>query len=126
MSKTLKNPPENKENRELWLQNVAGVLIFNNIREYAISRINKEITKEQKSEIIKGIDDAIYGLMMMMDGVTGELKNEKYSVRIEHKIILEEYEKRILELNTLNSDGMCMGFHAWKENDFGEFEIFEE
>ncbi|MDP8171250.1 hypothetical protein QJU96_08120 [Pasteurella skyensis] len=123
MSKKLKNPPQDPRDRELWLQNAVGILLFKNIRDYAINKISKNVTIEQKKEIIQGIDNAVYGLMMVMDGVTGELKNENYTVRIENKMLLEENGERILEIDTLDSDGMCMGFQSWKENDFGDFEI---
>jgi len=43
---------ESEIDRELWLQNVAGYII---VREYAIEKIPLEI------------DDAIYGMMMMME-----------------------------------------------------------
>ncbi len=130
MSKILKNPPKNLTDRELglWLQNAAGILIFENMRNYAINKIPEGLTIERKKEIIQGIDNAIYGLMMMMDGVTGTLENENYSVRIENKIVLQKNGERILEIDTLESDGMCMGFHGWQENDFGncKIEIIEE
>ncbi len=109
MSKVLKNPPENLTDRELelWLQNAAGVLIFENIRNYAIRKIPESLTIEQQTEINQGIDNTIYGFMMMMDGVAGALENEEYSVRIENKIVLEKNGERILEIDTLESDGMC-------------------
>jgi hypothetical protein len=27
------------------------------------------------------------------------------------------------EINTLDGDDMCMGFHGWKEGDFGDDDI---
>ncbi|KIO76306.1 hypothetical protein TH53_15770 [Pedobacter lusitanus] len=36
-----------------------------------------------KELVVKGIDDAAYGLIMIMDGVTGCLQNDQYSVFIE-------------------------------------------
>jgi hypothetical protein len=62
--------------------------------------------------------------MMIMDGVTGCLKNDDYSVTIENVITLERNGEKIQEINTFNGDGMCMGYHGWKENDFGENEIY--
>ena len=34
--------------------------------------------------------------------------------------------RQIQEINTFDGDGMCMGFHGWKENDFGAIEPAEE
>lgn len=72
------------------------------------------------------MDDAIYGLMMIMDGVTGCLKNDQYAVSIENIIKLERNGEAIQEINTFHGDGMCMGFHGWKENDFGDIYPVQE
>ena len=60
--------------------------------------------------------------MMIMDGVTGRLQNDRYAVFIERIIKLQRDGEVIQEINTFNGDGMCMGFHGWKENDFGDIE----
>ena len=124
MTYVLTIPPKDERSKELWLQHAAGFIIFQNMRKYAIDRIPIEYEDETKHKIITGIDDAIYGLMMMMDGVTGTLANEEYAVRIESKILLESNHEIIQEINTLDGDGMCMGFHGWKEGDFGEDPIY--
>jgi len=54
--------------------------------------------------------------MMIMDGVTGCLKNDQYSVSIESIIKLKRNGETIQEINTFDGDGMCVGFHGWKEN----------
>ena len=124
MTLLLTDPPKDDRSKELWLQHAAGFIIFRDIRNYAIDRISANTDKEVNEQIIKGIDDSIYGLMMMMDGVSGVLKNDKYLVRIESKILLEKNKEILQEINTLDSDGMCMGFHSWKDGDFGEDAIY--
>lgn len=94
------------------------------MREYAIKRIPVDADEKTKEQILNGIDDAIYGLMMIMDGVVGTLKNEEYKVTIENNIILEKNGEILQSINTLDGDGMCMGFHGWKDGDFGEDDIF--
>lgn len=123
MEVKLANPPENIRGRELWLQHVAGHILFTNMRDYAIDRIPSETDEITKEKIIAGIDDTIYGLMMLMDGVVGGLQNDEYAVRIENLILLEKNGEIVQQINTLEGDGMCMGFHFWKEGDFGEDEI---
>lgn len=59
-----------------------------------------------------------------MDGVVGVLKNDEYAVSIESTILLERNGEILQKINTLNGDGMCMGFHGWKEGDFGEYDIY--
>lgn len=120
MTYKLTNPPEEERARELWLQHAAGFILFRDMREYAIDQIPDSTDDQTKKIIIKGIDDSIYGLMMIMDGVTGSLTNNEYTVNIDSIIKLEKNGETILEINTLRGAGMCMGFHGWKENEFGE------
>lgn len=120
----LTNPPQDERARELWLQHAAGFILFQNMRNYAIDKIPEEVDEQTKEKIITGIDDSIYGLVMMMDGVTGSLSNEQYSVTIKHVIQLNQNGETVQEINTLDGDGMCMGFHGWLEGDYGEEEIF--
>jgi len=124
MSFKLTDPPIEDRSRELWLQHAAGFIIFEDIRNYAIDRIPTDSDEKTRAAIINGIDDAVYGLMMIMDGVTGTLQNSEYTVRIESKILLEKKGGILQEINTLEGDGMCMGFHSWKEGDFGEDDIY--
>ena len=123
----LLNPPEDNRARELWMQHAAGFIIFQDVREYAIDQIDKNTDDKTKAKIIEGIDNAVYGLMMIWDGVSGSLNNENYSIRFETKIKLESEnsDKKTLtnEIDVIDGDGMCMGFHGWKENDIGEDRI---
>ena len=120
----LTNPPQDERARELWLQHAAGFILFQDMRNYAIDKIPEEVDELTKEKVIAGIDDTIYGLMMMMDGVTGSLSNEQYSVTIKQVIQLNQNGETVQEINTLDGDGMCMGFHGWLEGDYGEGEIF--
>ena len=120
MTYKLSDPPNDERARELWLQHAAGFIIFQEMREYAIDRIPGETDDKTRKMIITGIEDTIYGLMMIMDGVTGILMNDEYGVTIENIIKLQKNNETIQEINTFNGDGMCMAFHGWKENDFGD------
>jgi hypothetical protein len=126
MTFTLTNPPNDERARELWLQHAAGFILFQDIRKYAIDQIPGNTDENIKELIVKGIDDAVYGLMMIMDGVTGHLNNDQYTVSIENIIKLKSNGETIQEINTLDGDGMCMGFHGWKENDFGDIYPVQE
>jgi hypothetical protein len=124
MAFQLTNPPEDERARELWLQHAAGFIMFQDIREYAIERIPENVTQNTRKKIIQGIDDAIYGLMMIMDGVSGSLDNDDYSVGIKSIIQLKKNDEIIQEIDTFHGDGMCMGYHGWQEGDFGDGEIY--
>ena len=124
MNFKLTNPPVDDRSRELWLQHAAGFIIFQDMRNYAIKEIPTDTDEKTREKIISGIDDAIYGLMMIMDGVTGVLQNDEYAVNFENKIILERNGETIQEINTFKGDGMCMGFHCWKDGDFGDHDVY--
>lgn len=120
---SLTEPPTDEREKELWLQHGAGFIIFQDARQYAIDEIPANYDDEQRSIALKAIDDAIYGLMMIIEGVSGCLKNEKFMLSIETKVKLQAINKNELELveelDLAQGDGMCMGYHGWREDDYG-------
>ncbi|MCA5005247.1 hypothetical protein [Sphingobacterium bovistauri] len=126
MKHTLVNPPEKERAKELWMQHGAGFLVFENIRKYALDKINPETDETTKAQIIKGINDTVYGLMMQMDGVFDPLENEQYRLELQSNIVLFKNEEVVEVINTLDGDGMCMAYHDWLEGDFGEDELINE
>jgi hypothetical protein len=117
----LTNPPSDPRTRELWLQHGAGFIMFQDIRQYAIDAIPATYGQAEREAAMKGIDDAVYGLMMVIDGVTGGLSNDKYRLSLQTKVQLENVEGRglVQELDLFKGDGVCMGYHGWKEDDYG-------
>lgn len=120
----LTNPPEDSRAKELWLQHAAGFILFEDARQYAIDQIARTTSTKKRKAIIKGINDALYGMMMVIDGVSGRLQNDKYAVVLENKVKLLQLKKGVAkpveEIDLADGDGMCMGFHGWLENDYGE------
>lgn len=57
----LVDPPLDVRARELWLQHAAGMIIFEDVRRYAMERIDPTVSGEARVAIEKGIDDAVYG-----------------------------------------------------------------
>jgi len=55
-------------------------LSFEDVRRYAIERIDPQLSADARAAAEKGIDDAVYGLMMIIDGVTGGISNANRSV----------------------------------------------
>ncbi|HCN49500.1 MAG TPA: hypothetical protein DIT10_10465 [Chryseobacterium sp.] len=123
MKKELANPPSDQRDRELWMQHGAGYIVFENIRKSAISKIPSEADNTLREAHLTAIDNTIYGMMMQMDGIFGSLENENYRLDLQTNIVLYKDGEVMEELNTLEGDGMCMGFHGWIENDFGSDEI---
>ncbi|WP_020405829.1 hypothetical protein [Hahella ganghwensis] len=118
----LKAIPQDKRARELWLQHAAGLIFTEDARNYAIKKINENTDEPTRQKIIEGINDALYGVMMILDGVSGNLDNERYSVSLETKVTLIKKDTGAVidEVNLTEGDGMCMGYHDWLEGDFGE------
>ena len=117
--------PTEARSREMWLQHAAGLIIFEDARQYAIDKIDKTLDDEVRAEIVKGIDNAIYGLMMIFDGVSGHLKGSEYSVELETSAVLSKNNENgkdivIDQVDLKKGDGMCVGYHGWLEGDFGK------
>jgi hypothetical protein len=121
----LSSPPSNARSRELWVQHAAGFILFEDSRAYAVQQIDPALTSEARAAVLEGIDHALYGLMMIIDGVSGTLANARNQVQlamiVRHLARDASGETRVVsELDLADGDGMCMGFHGWRENDFGE------
>jgi hypothetical protein len=121
----LVDPPAEPRARELWLQHAAGFIVFEDIRRYAMERIDPALTVEARAAVQKGIDDAVYGLMMVIDGVTGGISDASHTVYIDFIVRLArrgdaETGAVLSEVDLGQGDGMCMGYHGWLEGDFGK------
>jgi hypothetical protein len=117
----LTDPPNEARARELWLQHGAGFIIFQDIRQYAVDAMPAAFGPAEREAALKGIDDAVYGLMMVIDGVSGGLSNDKHRLSLETKVRLSTVHggDPIQELDLSEGDGMCMGYHGWKNDDYG-------
>lgn len=124
----LVDPPSEPRARELWLQHAAGFIIFEDIRRYAQEQMAPSLSAEAIDAAKKGIDDAVYGLMMVIDGVSGRISNETQDVSIDFIVRLSKRIKSLSEDSTnevdlRRGDGMCMGYHGWLQGDFGKHPI---
>ena len=112
-------PPEGRA-RELWLQHAAGFILFRDIRDYARGEIDPNLGNEAREAAEKAIDDALYGLMTVVDGVAGELSGHGHAVRLSLTArLVDDAGAPLTTLDLAEGDGMCMGFHGWREDDFG-------
>lgn len=119
----LAQPPTEPRARELWLQHAAGFIIFEDARRYALRRLDPALGAAARAAAEKAIDDALYGMMMIGEGVTGALKNESDCVslrlvaRFSHRSAGDVETTEEMDLG--EGDGLCMGFHGWRDGDFG-------
>ncbi len=120
----LKLQPSPKEPRafELWLQHAAGRILVEDVRAYALENIKSGLSEEARAAAEKGIDDALYGLMMVIDGVSGTLANETQHVELSVQARLVDHKPPAVAaaIDLREGDGMCMGYHGWLEGDFGK------
>lgn len=124
----LVNPPPEPRARELWLQHAAGFIVFEDVRRYAMERIEPGLSSEALAAAKKGIDDAVYGLMMVIDGVSGRISNENHNVFIDFVVRLAKRQDSTddglpSEVDLRRGDGMCMGYHGRLEGDFGKHPV---
>jgi hypothetical protein len=124
----LADAPAETRALELWLQHAAGFILFEDVRRYAIEQIDPELKNEARAAVQKGIDDALYGLMMIIDGETGGLSNSNRRLFIDFLVRLTENDEQgrdavRAEINLREGDGMSMGYHGWLEGDFGAHPI---
>jgi hypothetical protein len=119
---TLSDPPADPRTRELWLQHGAGFILFQDVRQYAIDEMPETHSEAEHAAALQAIDDAVYGLMMVLDGIPAGLRNDKYRLSLETKVKLETVDdgETVEELDLFEGDGMCMGYHGWKEGDYGK------
>lgn len=119
----LVKPPEDDRARELWLQHAVGFMLFQDMRQYAIDEIDPKLSPEVREHVVKGINDAVYGLMMIIDGVSGFLRNDSESVSLkftaQHLRESDGDGEVVQELDLADGAGFCMGYHGWLEGDFG-------
>ena len=117
----LQPPPRDDRSFELWLQHAAGRILFEDVRGYALERVDPELSPDTRAAAEKAINDAVYGLMMVIDGVSGTLGNDQQAVELSVIVKLHDQESgETTELDLKEGDGMCMGYHGWLEGDYGK------
>jgi hypothetical protein len=113
-------PPSEPRALELWLQHAAGLVLFEDVRGYALARLDPDEEASTREAATKAIDNAVYGLMMVIDGVTGTLRGGEYRVDLRMNVRLSRGSELIQQLDLFDGDGMCMGYHRWIRGDFGD------
>ena len=119
----LANPPEGDRAKELWLNHAIGFTLVRDVRDYAREQMDANLSSEAQLAAEKAIDDALYGLMMVLDGVPDRFRNSRYAVALESEIVLYDGEHEAIRTDFFES--FCMGYHSWVEGDFGEDPITE-
>ena len=117
----LKPPPADARARDLWLQHAAGWIVFRDVRQRALSRIDPQLPEAAQTAARQAVDDTVYALMQCMDGVSGQVDGPNFSLALHtHIALLDEGGNETQTLDVRDGDGMCMGFHGWVDGDFGD------
>lgn len=112
--------------RELWLQHAAGYILFRDVHAAAMQQIDPALDTVARAAAAKAIDDAVYALMQVIDGVTGGLSDGERRVAVAMTVSLVDDGQTVASLNLFDGDGMCMGFHGWRDGDFGASPVVAE
>jgi hypothetical protein len=114
--------PISERRRDLWIQHAIGFILFEDVRAWAIKNLDPNLDATARAAALKAINDAVYGLMMVIDGVAGGLRNSEYLVHLQTKACLRRIDSGEItySLDLAGGDGFCMGYHGWLEGDFGK------
>jgi hypothetical protein len=126
---SMDNPPPYTdwpaETHARWIAaaNTCGHHLMTAARDYALQRVPATASREACELVQKAALDAIYGMMMLFDGMASTEVGPDYRVEYvllsrirstESDAVLEQIEL------TPDGDGLCMGYHGWVAGDFGE------
>ena len=114
--------PNGDRSRELWLNHAGGYILLRDIRDYARAQMAPVLTPEARKAALKAIDDALYGVTMVLDGVPEPLQNSTHRVWLDCRVVLGEWQDgNMVEVEQITQgEGWCMGYHSWQEGDFGD------
>ena len=112
-------PPDGRP-LDLWIQHLAGFIVFEDVRGYALSRMDPDLGQQARVAAVKAVDDAVYGLMMILDGVTGAVRDDGRRVELDCVVRLVDQAETVYELALSQGDGMSTRYHGWIDGDFGD------
>ena len=109
--------PKNKDQRWVEMANHFGRDLMAAARDHAFGQIPADASREVKAVAKKAAMDAIYGMLMLLDGVAGTGIDEENSVQyaLSARVLSRCEDGRKLEEIELapEGDGLCMGFSDW-------------
>ncbi len=125
MTKTKPYAKWGKDAQKRWIElaNHFGRELMLAARNYACDQIPAGASRQEKAAAKKGALDAIYGTLMLLDGVVGEPIDEQHQV--EYALIARVRDDKGETLEEIElapgGDGLCMGHHDWvKEPEPGQ------
>jgi hypothetical protein len=72
------------------LQHAAGAILVAHVRDYAITNLRANLDEKTRVAATQSINQALYGVMMVADGVSGGFRNERCRVSVSMAVTLEQ------------------------------------
>jgi hypothetical protein len=116
----LAKPPSGQRALELWMQHAAGLIFFEKVRAAGLATIEPDAPAEVRAAVEQAVDATTYALMMQIDGVSGGLRGAGHELDLSFGVQLVKGQSAVSVMDLRDGDGMCMGYHAWIEGNFGE------
>jgi len=93
-------------------------------RQYALDQLPAHLDAAARQAAEAAIQDTLYGVMMIADGVSGALRNDDETLQLVLVVRCVHHgagsTRMLEELDLAEGDGACMGFHGWINGDFGD------
>jgi hypothetical protein len=107
--------------RLIHLSNVFGRVLFDTARDPARERASA-LPEASREEVLALVDDLLYAVVQVLDGVTRPIGNDHLSMEIVASARLRDKTtgevSEVVELGP-DGEGLGMGFAGWVEGDFG-------
>jgi hypothetical protein len=102
-----------------------GHLLMTHARDEALKRIPAGTSADTREVARKAVHDALYNVMMMLEGVVGVSPDSNRALEFALICRLRESEKPYavveeFELAPHGEEPACMGFHFWTDGEFQE------
>lgn len=115
--------PVERDRRRIAAGNAFGRHLMAAARDYALGCIPDSLSSQEREVAAKAALDAIYGMMMLLDGVASASVGPDH--RVEYVLLSRVRSTRggeVIEEFELapGGDGLCMGYHGWVDGDFGQ------
>jgi hypothetical protein len=102
-----------------------GYLLFDHALRSAVAEVPASATPETKAVAAKAATDALYNVMMILEGVVGAPGDDQHSIEFALTARVRNRESPYecveqFELAPNGNEPACMGFHLWAEGNFLE------
>jgi hypothetical protein len=95
------------------------LILFERVRAAGLATLERKSTAATRAAVELAVDATMYALMMQIDGVSGGIHGGGHELKLSFGVELRRGGSIVDKLDLFHGDGMCMGFHAWVEGDFG-------